>query len=221
MITPQSLRQVISLLFLGALPLASLSARVGETQDAVERRLLQPSLGRVFFQPKEKDSKEAERVRAKETKEQPFNDAKKFFPADSRGATYWKSAVARQLSNDNGWKVFVFYAGGRSMLEAYNRVGEELSEFEVRALLAANQGASSWRKTTSEGGGINGIGYDYELEDGSLRAKQKGNWLMIFAARLDDYVIAQQKIAKEEEAKASATQKIDQQKRAPDSVLGL
>jgi hypothetical protein len=154
-------------------------------------------------------------------KGQPFNESRKFFPADAREAVYWKSAVARQLSNDNGWKLHVFYVGGRSMLEAYNRVGEELSDFEVRALLAANRGASSWKKISSEGGGINGIGYDYELEDRSLRAKQKGNWLMIFTSRLDDYVMALQKVAKDEEAKEEALKKVEQQKTAPDSVFGL
>ena len=221
MVTPKSVRLALSLLCLGALPLASLSARVGETQDVIERRLLQPNLGRLFFHAKEKDSKEAERVRAKELKEQPFNEARKFFPAETRESTYWKSAVARQLSNDNGWKIHVHYAGGHSALEAYQRVGEELSEFEVRALLNANRGNSAWNKNSSKGGDANGIGYDYETEDGSLRAKQKGNWLMIFTARLDDYVIAQQKIAKEEEAKEAAIKKVEQQKNAPDSVIGL
>ncbi len=192
------------MLIVGALPWASLSARVGEPQDIVERRLLQPNLGRLFFQSKEKETPAMERARIKEMKEQPFNEARKFLPADSKAAVYWKSAIAKQLSNENGWKVFVFYTAGRSVLEGYQRVGEELSEFEVRAILAANQGGSTWRKTTNPGGGINGIGYDFELEDGSLRAKQKGNWLMVFSTRLDEHVIAQQKIAKEEEAKEAA-----------------
>ena len=206
---------------LGALPLASLSARVGETQEVVERRLLQPSLGRLFFQSKEKETPAMERARLKEVSEQPFNEARKFFPVDSKAAIYWKSAIAKQLSNENGWKVFVFYTAGRSVFEGYNRVGDELSEFEVRAILAANQGGSSWRKNSGAGGGVNGIGYDFELEDGSLRAKQKGTWLVIFSARLDEYVIAQQTIAKETEAKESALKKIEQQKTAPVSVIGL
>lgn len=221
MITPQSLPRSLFVLMLGSLPLASLSARVGEAQDVIERRLLQPDLGRQFFQSKEKETPQMERARLKEQSEQPFNEARKFFPVNSRAAVYWKSAVAKQLSNENGWKVYVFYAVGRSMLEAYNRVGDDLSEFEVRALLAANQGASSWRKSSNAGGGVNGIGYDFELEDGSMRAKQKGNWLIIFSARLDEYVIAQQVIAKEEEAKEAALKKIEQQKTAPVSVIGL
>jgi hypothetical protein len=221
MITPQSLSRLLFVIMLGSLSLAPLSARVGEPQDAIERRLLQPGLGRFLFQNKGKETPQMERERQKELSEQPFNDARKFFPADTRPAVYWKSAVAKQLSNENGWKVHVFYAGSRSILEGYHRVGEALSEFEVRALLAANQGASSWRKISSAGSDVNGIGYDFELEDGSLRAKQKGNWLMIFSTRLDEYVIAQQVIAREEQAKNSALKKLEQQKNAPDSVIGL
>jgi hypothetical protein len=44
---------------------------------------------------------------------------------------------------------------------------------------------------------------------------------MIFSARLDEYVIAQQVIANEEEAMEAALKKIEQQKTAPVSVIGL
>jgi hypothetical protein len=201
-------------------------ARIGETQDVIERRILQPNLGKAFFRAKDKDrdsrdAREAEREKLKEEREQPFNDAKKFFPADTREGVYWKSALAGQMSNDNGWKVHAFYMGGRSSLEAYHRMGENLNEFEVRALLAANRGASSWRKVSQEGGGTDGIGYDYELEDGSMRAKQKGDWLMIFSTRLDNYVIEQQKIAKDLKDKEKERLKVEQQGKAPESVMGF
>jgi hypothetical protein len=209
---------MLSLLMSSVQPL---SARVGETQDAVERRLLQPNLGKLFFRPKASGDQRDERERQREEKDQPFNDARKFFPADTREGIYWKSALSTQLSNDNGWKVHVFYAGGRSMLEAYRRVGEPLNEFEVRALLAVNRGASSWKKVVSEGGGVNGIGHDFELEDGSLRAKQKGDWLMIFSSRLDAYVVEQQKAAKELRDRENDKLKQEQQGRAPESVMGL
>lgn len=200
-------------------------ARVGETQDVVERRIMQPNLGKAFFRTKDKDkdsreAREAERERVKEEREQPFNDAKKFFP-DTREGIYWKSALAGQMSNDNGWKVHVFYMGGRSALEAYHRVGENLNEFEVRALLTANRGTSSWRKAAQEGGGTDGIGYDYELEDGSMRAKQKGDWFMIFSTRLDNYIVEQQKIARDLKDKEKERLKVEQQGKAPESVMGL
>jgi hypothetical protein len=191
----------------------------------IERRILQPNLGKTFFRPKpkekEKEDRNAERERLKEEKEQPFYDARKFFPAGTSEAVYWKSALSTQLSNDNGWKVHVFYMGGRSALEAYRRVGEGLNDFEVRALLAANRGGSSWRRTSGEGGGTEGIAYDYELEDGSLRARQQGNWLMIYSMRLNAYVIEQQKIAKDLSDKEAAREKLEQQAKAPESVMGL
>lgn len=194
---------------------------MGETRDAIERRILQPNLGKMFFRPKEKETPQAERERQREEKDQPFHESRKFFPADTQEAIYWKSALGNQLSSENGWKVHVFYMGGRSALEAYRRVGEGLNEFEVRALLAANRGASVWRKMSGEGGGTNGISYDYELEDGSLRAKQQGNWLMIFSTRLNTYVIEQQKIAKELRDKELELQKQEQQTKAPESVMGF
>jgi hypothetical protein len=44
---------------------------------------------------------------------------------------------------------------------------------------------------------------------------------MIFSTRFDEHVVAQQKIAKEEAAKEAVLKKIEQQKNAPDSVIGL
>jgi hypothetical protein len=197
------------------------SARVGETRDAIERRILQPNVGKVFFRGKEKENRDAERERAREEREQPFYETRKFFPAETQELIYWKSAVGSQLSSENGWKVHVFYMGGRSSLEAYRRMGDGLNEFEIRALLAMNRGSSVWKKITAEGGGTSGIGHDYELEDGSLRAKQQGNWLMIFSTRLDAYVVEQQKIAKEARDRDTERQKQEQQGKAPESVMGF
>lgn len=221
--TPVFVRGAVVLSLFAAVSVQSLSARVGETQADVERRILQPNLGKLYFRTKdkEKDNGQAERERPREEKDLPFNEAKKYFPADVREGVYWKSAVANQLSSENGWKVHVFYAGGRSALEAYRRMGESLNEFEVRALLSANRGASSWRKMSNEGGGTNGIGYDYELEDGSMRAKQQGNWLMVFSTRLDNYVVEQQKIAKDLKEKETDRLRLEQQAKAPESVTGF
>ncbi len=233
MIIPIPLRGLIvsALAFLTVSP--PLTARVGESQDTVERRLLQPSVGKFYSRSKDKDNRDFERERLKEEKDQPFNEAKKYFPSDHREGVYWKSSVAGHLSNDNGWKVHVFFVAGYSVLEAYQRVGDSLSEFEVRALLAINRGASLWKKTSAEeaknggrrdqAGGIstNGIGYDYELEDGSLRAKHKGNWLMIFSTRLDGYVVEQQKAAKMLSDREAERNRQEQQNRAPESVMGF
>ncbi len=89
-------------------------ARVGETQEVIERRILQPNLGKLFFRAKDKDKnpRDAERDRLREEQDQPFNDVKKFFTPDTREGVYWKSALSAQLSNDDGWRVHVFYMGG-------------------------------------------------------------------------------------------------------------
>ncbi len=203
---------------------------MGETQDVVEHRILQPNLGKAIPRPKESKSPREENERLKEEQAQPFYNAKKFFPTDTKEGMYWKSAIGNQLSSENGWKVHVFYVAGRSSLEAYHRVGDSLNEFEVRALLAVNRGSSSWKKVSgttvggddkSTDGGTDGIGYNYELEDGSMRAKQKGDWLMIFSTRLDKYVIEQQKAAKELSDRDAARLKTEQQGKAPESVQGF
>jgi hypothetical protein len=204
-----------------AVMLPSLGARIGETQGDIERRLLQPNLGKLFFRNKDKDNKENERQQQREEKEQPFNAVRECFPADSREGVYWKSAVSSHLSNDDGWRVHVFYVAGRSALEAYRRMGPSLSEFEVRALLSVNRGNSSWKKIKQEGGGTNGIGYDFELEDGSMRAKQQGNWFMVFSTKLDNYVIEQQKTAKTLADQEAARKRIEDQNKAPESVAGF
>lgn len=223
--TPLHRRFILSFAAFAALiACVPLQARVGETQDGVERRILQPNVGKTYFKskanPKDREGRDEERARLREEKEQPFNTVKDFFPANSEGV-YLKSAVSGQLNSENAWKIHVFYVGGRSALEAYKRVGEPLNEFEVRALLSVNRGSSSWKKSSSDGGGTDGIGYDYELEDGSLRARQQGNWLMIYTVKLDLYVIEQQKAAKELRDKEKAKQQADQASKAPESVLGL
>lgn len=220
---------------------AALHARVGETQEMVEKRLLQPGVGKLYprpAEPKEKDKekdkdkdkdkdkktakdREAERQQRKEAQDDPLKDVRAFLPADIHEMFYWKSAIASQLSNDTGWKVDVLYISGRSVLEIYKRVGDSLNTFEVKGILNANRGNSSWKKVTNEGGGTNGIGYDYELEDGSLRASQQDNWIMVFSVRLDNYVMQQQLIAKAESDRQREQQKREQAIKAPESVSGF
>ncbi|HTJ77617.1 MAG TPA: hypothetical protein VL357_01350 [Rariglobus sp.] len=195
-------------------------ARIGETQDALEKRLLQPGLGKLF--PRTSDSsKDKDKDRPKKREDDPLKDIRAFLPAETHEMVYWKSAVANQLSNETGWKVDVFYIGGRSTLEAYKRVGDSLSEFEIRGILSINRGNSSWKKVSNDGGGVNGIGYDYELEDGSMRAKQQDSWIIVFATKLDNYVMQQQVVAKAERDLLREQQKKEQALKAPESVAGF
>jgi hypothetical protein len=214
---------------------AALHARVGETQEMLEKRLLQPGVGKLYprpTEPKEKDKdkdkdkktakeREAERQQRKEAQDDPLKDVRPFLPAETHEMFYWKSAVANQLSNDTGWKVDVLYIGGRSALEIYKRVGDSLSSFEVKGILNINRGNSSWKKVTNEGGGTNGIGYNFELEDGSLRASQQDGWIMVFSVKLDNYVMQQQLAAKAENDRQLDQQKREQALKAPESVSGF
>jgi hypothetical protein len=170
----------------------SCQARVDETQDDFERRLFQPFVGK--FIPREKNPdpvKEEELVR-----QQPFNEVRVHFPAGIRERKYWKSAVPNVLSNDNGWRVHVFYHENRSALEAYQRVGDTLNDFEIQNILRANQGDSEWQKVEPESleTKASAIGCNYQLANGNLRAKVIGNWLLVYSAKLDAHVKEQQRI---------------------------
>jgi hypothetical protein len=194
-------------------------ARVGETQDELERRLFQPAIGK--FLPREKNPdpyKEEEMLR-----QQPFNQVRPYFPASARERKYWKSAVPNVLSNDNGWRLHVFFQDSVSILEAYQRVGDTLSEFEIQNILRANQGSSEWRKVERESleAQTSVIGCDYQLADGSLRARVVGNWIMVYSAKLDSYVKEQVRIASENKNLQEEERSRLQQLTAPSSTAGF
>ncbi len=218
--TPRFPTQVAALLALSVIVFpAVLGARVGETQDVLEKRLLQPGLGKIYPHASADASKDKDKFRKKD--DDPLKDVRLFLPVETREMLYWKSAIANHLSNETGWKVDVLYVAGRSALEAYKRVGDSLNEFEVRGILNANRGNSSWKKMSNDGGGVNGIGYDYELEDGSMRAKQQDSWIIVFATKLDNYVMQQQVIAKAASDVARDAQKQEQALKAPESLSGF
>jgi len=194
-------------------------ARIGESQEEFERRLLRPDVGK--FLPRERNTdpiREAEMLR-----QQPFNDARAHFPAGTREGKYWKSAVPNMLSNDNGWRVHVFYHENSSVLEAYQRVGEVLSEFEIRNILTVNQGGSEWRRVEPESpeAKASAIGCDYQLVDGTRRARVVGNWLVVYATSLDEHVREQARIQAENRARAHRERLRQQQEAAPGSTSGF
>jgi hypothetical protein len=197
----------------------SASARVGETQDEFERRLLQPYVGKFIIREKNPDPAKEEEI----LRQQPFNDARVHFPAGVRERKYWKSAVPNVLSNENGWRVHVFFDENRSALEAYQRVGDTLNEFEIRNILRANQGASEWRKIEPDSleTRASAIGCDYQLADGSLRARVVGNWLMVYSAKLDNHVKEQLRITEEKRAGQQEERIRNQQLAAPGSTSGF
>lgn len=195
------------------------SARVGETQEEFERRLFQPSVGKFIPRDKNPDPiKEEEMLR-----QQPFNAVRVYFPVEVRERKYWKSAVPNVLSNDDGWRVHVFFQDNRSVLEAYQRVGDVLSAFEIQNILQANRGASEWRKV--EPGSLealaSAIGSDYELADGSLRARIAGNWLMVFSVTFDKHVKEQVRRSEDHRARQEKDRLRRQEIKAPGSTSGF
>jgi hypothetical protein len=195
------------------------SARVGEPQEEFERRLLQPFVGK--FVPREKNPdplKEEELLR-----QQPFNDVRIYFPADTRERKYWKSAVPNVLSNENGWRVHVFFHENRSVLEAYQRVGDVLSEFEIQNILRANQGSSEWRRIEPDSleARASAIGCDYELADGSLRARVTAGWLLVYSVKLDAHVKEQLQGLEEQKVRQQKERLRNQQISAPGSTSGF
>jgi hypothetical protein len=199
--------------------LASLSARVGETQEEFERRLFQPSVGK--FIPKEKTQdpfKEEELLR-----QQPFNAVRMHFPAETRERKYWKSAVPNVLSSENGWRVHVFFQNNQSVLEAYQRVGDTISIFEIENILRANQGSSEWVKIEPESleARASIIGCDYQLANGTLRARVTGNWIMIYSSALDAHVKEQLRLIEENKLRNMDEQTRNQKLAAPGSTAGF
>lgn len=206
-------------------PLAA-PARVGETQDEFERRMLQPFVGK--FIPREKTSDTPRDPREEEQqqlllRQQPFHEARIHFPEGTRERKYWKSAVPNTLSNENGWRVHVFFHENRSVLEAYQRVGDSLNEFEIRNILRAHQGASEWRKIEPDSleSRASAIGCDYQLADGTMRARVTGNWLMVFSSKLDAQVKERLRVIEEARANQQEEKARTQQTTASGSTSGF
>lgn len=213
--TPASLACV----FLSLIVPVQALARVGETQEELERRILQPAIGKFIPREKNPDPAREEEV----MRQQPFNEVRGHFPDGTRERKYWKSAVPNVLSNDNGWRMHVFFQSNHSMLEAYQRVGDTLSEFEIQNILRANQGSSEWKKIESDSdeSRASSIGCDYQLADGSLRAKIVGNWIMVYSVKLDSYVKDQLRLIDENRASQQAERVRQQQLNAPGSTSGF
>lgn len=195
------------------------SARIGETQEEIERRLFQPSVGK--FLPREKNPDPAKEQEA--LRQLPFHEFRHLFPGSIREGKYWKSSVPNMLSNENGWRVHIFYHDGRSSLEAYQRVGDTLSEFEIENILRANQGSSEWVKIEPDSleSRASAIGCQYQLSDGSLRARVINGWLMVFSTRLDTYVKEQQRMLLENQSTQQGERLKQQQATASASTSGF
>lgn len=190
-------------------------ARLGETQAAIEARLLAANVGLRM------PSEDAGDPRVRHDRP-PYEASLGFLPSDARVARYWKSALSRQISKTDGWEIHVVLVGGVSVLEAYKRVGSGLSEFEVNGLLNLHKGGSRWMRVASEQTADSSVlRHTLAREDGEFRANRQGNWFMIFSTKLDEFAVARQAEARAEaERRREEQRKIDAQ-RAPESLAGF
>lgn len=194
-------------------------ARVGETKEEFERRLLRPYIGKIIMRERTPDAaKEAETLR-----QQPFNDVRVHFPTGIRERKYWKSAVPNTLSNENGWRIHVFFEDNASVLEAYQRIGDTLTVFEIENILHANQGTSEWKPVEPDSleAKASAIGCTYQLTDGSLRAKVVGDWLLVYSVKLDAHVKEQLRVIEDNRAKNQEEQNKARKSAAPGSTEGF
>lgn len=202
-------------------PLAAAQARVGDTIRDMDGRILQPNLGRHFsFRGLD------EREKNQMVRESPVTPFAALLPQDSREVVYWKSAMRRQLNNEDGWRVHVHFWKDRSVLEAYRRVGESLSEFEVNAILALHRGSGAWQRVEKGPGGKQDpadtvIGYDFQLGEDGLRARVQGNWMLIYLTRFDKMLVERKKVQDELAAVEREEKRQAQQKKAPESIEGF
>ena len=203
-------------------------ARIGDTPDQMESRIVQPDLGKKFNWPKDMRPQEIERER----RESPLAPVRYLLPGEADGwreEMFWKSAVKKRLSNEDGWRVHVYYLRGRSVLELYKREGAKLNEFEINGILGVMRTGQTWRrvegkKDAKEAADDPVLGYEFESgesDGGGLRARQQGDWLLIYDRRLDDLLLERKRRwdANEELRKAEERQR--NVRSAPVSVDGF
>jgi hypothetical protein len=198
-------------------------ARIGESAAEVEQRFTQPDKGRIYRFPKDMPERERERL----LREVPIRQYDHLLPKEGwEEVIYWKSAIDGQLDREDGWRVHVFFYNGRSVYEAYRRVGPSLNEFEVRAILNFNRSGQTWRRLEGEAvkASESLLGYTFELGDPAtplLRARQQGEWLIIYHATLDARLNESKRRWDESEAVRREGERRRQAETAPASVDGF
>jgi hypothetical protein len=65
------------------------------------------------------------------------------------------------------------------------------------------------------------IGFGFKLADGSMRAMRRGDWLMIYATKLDAFAVERRKEQQEEAARAAVEQRARDAERVDASLAGF
>ena len=180
-------------------------ARIGESRESLERRLL--SSGAVIYRD---DVIEANRQRG-----MPYVQLLPLLEGKAEVRIYFKTDDGRRPQSSEldpkrmgqGWDLHVVYLRGVSVLEVYKR-SHGINEFEFNELLARQVNGSFWKKVGRGDADESVVGYEMELEDGRLRAKRLGHdSLLVVDAKLDRMLYE--------------LKREDQQSNAPASVDGF
>lgn len=188
-------------------------ARIGESQSSLEGRLLRDRTA-VKYRSQDVQARLNDRS-------VPYRGLYSFFPGGVVHELYFKPAEdsrasRRDLSDafPEGWTLHVVYWRGQSVFEAYRRNGSNISSFEEAGLLSLVSGDSYWKRIPREQAKPSAFGYNFEREDGRLRALRSNNYLIIFRPEFDELVLQEQETAR-------AEREARDQERAPDSLQGF
>jgi len=201
-------------------------ARIGDTPEQMSSRIMQTNVGKNFYWPRDMSPREKER-QLRDIPLTPFSHLLPTAAEEWKEQIFWKSALHRRPSDDDGWRVHVYYLNGRSVVELYRRVGKPLNEFEINAILSRMRGGQTWRRVPKKEGQKQEdtiLGYDFALgEEGAdvLRARKQGDWLIVYHKRFDDYLAARKERWDETEAQRKAELAVENEKSAPISVDGF
>lgn len=165
-------------------------ARVGESKEALERRLF--GSGGIIY----RDAA----VESSRRKGMPYNKYLDFLSSSADVRIYYKTAdgrrpMASELEEKRvqaGWDVHVLYIGGKSVLEIYKR-SQSMSEYEMNYIIALQGGGPGWKKVAKEELAPSAFGYDMESGDGSVRAKKMGGDSLLFVDAKIDIGLAEMK----------------------------
>lgn len=101
------------------------------------------------------------------------------------------TAIKSSERNLEGWELHVLYVKGYSVLEVYKKTSE-VSEHEIKHLLALQSGNSFWIESTEKDlpeGDFSAFGFSLLRNDGYLRIKKLNTRsIMIFRSQTDQYL---------------------------------
>lgn len=188
---------------------APMEARIGESQESIERRLL--ASGGIVYRD--------DQVKSNRSRGLPYRKYLDFLPEETEVRIYFKSSDGRKPKSSDmeegnmssGWDIHVLYVRGKSVLEVYKR-SQSMTDPELNLLLTLLGQGSYWKKVKPNPEDTesppSAFGYTMLRSDGMVRGKSLGSdRLMVFDVAFD-VGLAEMEIA-------------DDLERAPESVNGF